>query len=180
MEFCAHLREPYLGFTATRSRSDSLPPQQPRERRPSSGQPPTSPQLCIFLSIKRLAARQRPRFRRCHSCVWSAFPLIPIRFPGRRRLAIHVRLWVRSWGDFVDCVWTFVLSVPRRSPDEWKGVQRHLCAGANCWLQHFAVVPHNCCVDKVDQLSSEHKVGLRLLLELNSQRRRRHHLQLFT
>lgn len=58
-----------------------------------------------------------------------------------------------------------------RSPDEWKVVQRHLCAEANCWLQHFAVVPDNCCMDKVDQLFS-YKVGVLLILELKSQRRR--------
>lgn len=64
-----------------------------------------------------------------------------------------------------------------RSPDEWKVVQRHLCAEANCWLQHFAVVPDNCCMDKVDQLSS-YKVGVCLILELKSQRRCQHKLQL--
>lgn len=34
-----------------------------------------------------------------------------------------------------------------RSPDEWKVVQRHLCLEANCWLQHFAVVPDTSCTD---------------------------------
>lgn len=100
----------FLGLIAKRKKSDhfSFWRQQSQGGCLSPGRCSRSPELCVFSESKGMLFSGVPDSAGVIS-VWSAFPLIRIDF---REEMIRVQLWAWSWGDFMDFVWTFVLSVP--------------------------------------------------------------------